>query len=614
MKDQLRFLTCGSVDDGKSTLIGRLLFESESLYQDQLMALEQDSKNFGTQSKDLDFALLLDGLVAEREQGITIDVAFRYFSTEKRKFIVADSPGHEQYTRNMATAASTADLAVVLVDARKGILTQTRRHSFILSLMGIKQVILAVNKMDLINFDQEKFQQIVNEYVEHCQNLGFSKIQGIPVSALKGENLFSKSDLMPWHQGPHLIQSLEEAELKQIASAEQPLRFPVQLVARPNANFRGYAGTLVSGHLKPGDSVRISPSGMRSRIREIITADGPLTQAQSGQAVTLTLEDEIDVSRGDVISADSDAVQISDQFEVDLIALSENPIFVGRSYWLKIGTKKVSATLTKIKYKINVNTLERLAAHELEMNSVSVCNISTDQPICFDPFDKIPATGRFILIDRVNFQTIAAGMIHFSLKRADNLHPQDFEIKKSTRALMNNQKPCVLWFTGLSGSGKSTLANIVERKLFQSGFRTYILDGDNLRQGLNRDLGFTENERVENIRRTSEVAKLMTDAGLITLVTLISPFATDRQAARSRFLDHEFFEIFVDTSLAACEKRDPKGLYKKARAGQLKNMTGLDSAYDVPDKPDLHIRTENRSAEDCAESILKFLKQQGIIF
>ncbi|MGE0742494.1 MAG: sulfate adenylyltransferase subunit CysN [Hyphomonadaceae bacterium] len=606
-KSLLRFITCGSVDDGKSTLIGRLLYDSKMIFEDQMAALEADSKKVGTQGGDIDFALLVDGLAAEREQGITIDVAYRFFSTDKRKFIVADTPGHEQYTRNMVTGASTADLAIILIDARKGVLTQTRRHSYLVSLMGIRHVVLAVNKMDLVGWSTEVFDTIVAEYADFAAQIGLKDFHAIPISGLKGDNITSKSDATPWYGGPSLMQLLEDVEIDDERRAGEPFRMPVQWVNRPNLDFRGFSGQIASGRIQPGDAVRITPSGVTSTIARIVTKDGDLAEAIAGQSVTLTLTDEVDCSRGDVIAVADDAPESSDQFETTIIWMAEDHLLPGRPYWLKIGAKLVSAQVTDIKYKVNVNTLEHLAGKVLELNEIAVCNISLDQPVAFDPYERNQDMGGFILIDRMTNATVGAGLIHFALRRAQNVHWQALDITRDSRASQKGQKPAVLWFTGLSGAGKSTIANMVDRRLHSLGRHTVLLDGDNVRHGLNRDLGFTDADRVENIRRVAEVAKLMADAGLIVLVSFISPFRAERQMARDLMNEGEFFEVFVDTPLAEAEKRDVKGLYKKARSGQLKNFTGVDSPYERPDNPEFHVDTTQVDPADAAADIVKKL-------
>lgn len=603
-KGMLRFITCGSVDDGKSTLLGRLLYDSKMIFDDQLSALDADSKRIGTQGQNLDFALLVDGLAAEREQGITIDVAYRFFSTDRRKFIAADTPGHEQYTRNMITGASTADVAIVLIDARKGILTQTRRHSYLVSLVGIRQIVLAVNKMDLMNYDRDLFDKIVADYMAFAAMLGIRNVTAIPMSALNGDNITKQSERMPWYRGPTLMGLLETVPVDHDRLRTLPMRFPVQWVNRPDQNFRGFAGTIASGELNVGDKVRVQPSGKEGEIARIVTRDGDLQKAIAGQAVTLTLTQEIDVSRGDLLAAAQMPAEVADQFEAQLLWMSEDPLFPGRNYWLKIGRRTVNATVTRIKHQVNVNTMEHLAADKLDLNAVAVCNFSVEQPIAFDAYKDNPATGSFILIDRLSNNTVAAGMVEFALRRANNIQPQHFRIDKAARAQLNKQKPCVLWLTGLSGSGKSTIANLVEQKLFALGHRTYVLDGDNLRHGLNRDLGFTEQDRVENIRRVAEVAKLMVDAGLIVIATFISPFRSDRDSARAKFEDGEFIEVYLSTPLEVCEQRDPKGLYKKVRRGEIKNFTGVDSAYEPPENADIVIPTVEIAPEEAAEKLL----------
>ena len=602
-KPLLRFITCGSVDDGKSTLIGRLLHDTKLLFDDQLAALERDSKRHGTQNGEIDFALLVDGLAAEREQGITIDVAYRFFSTERRKFIVADCPGHEQYTRNMATGASTADLAIVLVDARKGLLTQTRRHSYIVSLLGIRHVVLAVNKMDLVGFDAAVFEAIAADYAALAGTLGITRVQAIPLSALKGENLLSASAAMPWYTGPSLLQALESADVATLDAAS-PLRLPVQWVNRPNQDFRGFAGTVAAGTVAPGDDVVVLPSGRRTRVQRIVTADGDLAQAVAGQAVTLTLAEEVDVSRGDVIAAAGDPPQVADQFAAHLLWMGEQALLPGRPYWLKIGARTVTAQVTDIKHKVDVNTQAELAARHLDLNEVGCCNLSLDQAIAFEPYARSRRLGGFILIDRQTNATVAAGTLDFALRRAANIHWQHLDVDKAARARLKGQQPRVLWFTGLSGAGKSTIANLVDKRLHAQGFHTFILDGDNVRHGLNRDLGFTDEDRVENIRRVAEVAKLMSDAGLIVLVSFISPFRAERRMARELFAPGEFLEVYVDTSLAEAERRDQKGLYAKARAGQIRNFTGIDSPYEAPEHAELVLDTLHETPEALADHVV----------
>ncbi|OKH87143.1 sulfate adenylyltransferase subunit CysN [Thalassospira sp. TSL5-1] len=611
-KSLLRFITCGSVDDGKSTLIGRLLWDSKLIFEDQLAALEVDSRKVGTQNGEIDFALLLDGLQAEREQGITIDVAYRFFSTDKRKFIVADTPGHEQYTRNMATGASTADVAIILIDARKGILTQTRRHSFITSLLGIRNVVLAVNKMDLVNYDQATFDQIVADYQEFAQQLNYHSIQAIPISALRGDNIIESSPNTAWYEGPTLLSHLETVEVEQEA-IEKPFRLPVQWVNRPNLDFRGFSGTVSSGVVKPGDAIVVSSSGQTSKVKEIVTYDGHLDQAIAGQAITLTLEDEIDISRGDVLAATEARTDYADQFEAKIIWMHEDEMLPGRPYLIKMGGQISGAQISTLKYKVNVNTLEHMAGKTLELNEVGIANIAADRALAFDPYDDNRHTGRFIIIDRYTNATVGAGMINHSLRRATNIKWQEMDINKQARATQKGQKSAVLWFTGLSGAGKSTIANLVEKKLNALGKHTYSLDGDNVRHGLNKDLGFTDADRVENIRRVGETAKLFVDAGLITLVSFISPFKSERQMARSLLEDGEFIEVFINTPLEVCEERDVKGLYKKAREGKIANFTGIDSPYEAPENPEITVNTSDQSAEDAAEMVVQKLEEFGIL-
>ena len=602
-KSLLRFITCGSVDDGKSTLIGRLLHDTKLLLDDQLAALESDSKRHGTQNGEIDFALLVDGLAAEREQGITIDVAYRFFGTDKRKFIVADCPGHEQYTRNMATGASTADLAIVLVDARKGLLTQTRRHSYIVSLLGIKHVVLAVNKMDLVNHDRAVFEAISAGYADLAGQLGIEHVTAIPLSALKGDNMLGLSDATPWYDGPSLLEHLETVEVARV-SRDRGFRLPVQWVCRPNQNFRGFAGTIVGGSVSVGDEVAVLPSGQRSKVAAIVTADGDLDRASEGQAVTLTLKDEVDASRGDVIAAARDPSEVADQFAAHLLWLGEQPLLPGRPYWLKIGSRTVSAQVTEIKHKVDVNTQDQLAAKHLELNEVAQVNLYLDQPVAFEAYADNRDLGAFILIDRQTNGTVAAGTLDFALRRAGNIHWQHVDVDKAARARIKHQTPRCVWFTGLSGSGKSTIANLVEKKLLAMGHHTYILDGDNVRHGLNKDLGFTDEDRVENIRRVAEVARLMADAGLIVLVSFISPFRAERRMAREMFADGEFIEVFVDTPLEVAEKRDVKGLYARARAGEIKNFTGIDSDYERPEAAEIDLDTVNHDPEALATAIV----------
>ncbi|GLU37323.1 sulfate adenylyltransferase subunit CysN [Pseudomonas sp. NBRC 100443] len=612
-KSLLRFITCGSVDDGKSTLIGRLLYESKMIFDDQLTALEADSKKVGTQGGELDFALLVDGLAAEREQGITIDVAYRFFSTERRKFIVADTPGHEQYTRNMITGASTADVAVVMVDARRGVLTQTCRHSYLVSLVGIRKVVLAVNKMDLMEYSEKVFNAIVDEYRAFATQIGIEDVTAIPLSALRGDNILEQSEQLPWYRGCTLMGYLETVEIDEERQRKLSFRLPVQWVNRPNLDFRGFTGTIASGVIHPGDRVRVQPSGRESRVARIVTLDGDLPQAVAGQSITLTLTDEIDISRGDIISTADDPVSVADQFQATLVWLDQSPMLAGRSYLLKIGGKTVNATLAVPKYKINVNTLEHLAGKQLELNEIGVCNLSTDMAICFDAFKDNRETGSFILIDRLSNATVAAGLLEFPLRRAQNIHLQHVDVSKGARAEQNGQKPVVLWFTGLSGAGKSAIANQLEKRLYALGRHTYLLDGDNVRHGLNRDLGFTDADRVENIRRIAEVAKLFVDAGLIVLTAFISPFRAERDLARSLLQPDEFIEVFIDTPLAIAEERDPKGLYKKARRGELKNFTGIDSPYEAPLNPELRIDTTRQTTDEAVGLIIDFLLARGCI-
>ena len=611
-KSLLRFITCGSVDDGKSTLIGRLLYDSKMIFEDQLAALEADSKKVGTQGGELDFALLVDGLAAEREQGITIDVAYRFFSTDKRKFIVADTPGHEQYTRNMVTGASSADLAVILIDARKGVLTQTRRHSYLVSLIGIRKVVLAINKMDLVGYSEAIFNQIVEDYTAFARQIGINEFVAIPVSGLRGDNIKDPSTHTDWYHGPTLMGYLETVDIEDVAQ-HRPLRLPVQWVNRPNLDFRGFAGTIASGMVRQGDKVRVLPSGRESTVTRIVTMNGDLDHAIAGQAITLTLADEIDISRGDVIARPDDLPGVADQFEAVVVWMSDEPMLPGRPYWLKTGTKQVSATITEPKYKVNVNTLEHLAAKKLELNEIGICNVSLDQSIAFDPYAQCRETGSFILIDRLTNATVGAGMIHFALRRSQNIHWQALDVNKKSRAALKGQQPAVLWLTGLSGAGKSTIANLVEKRLLALGKHTYLLDGDNVRHGLNRDLGFTDADRVENIRRVAEVSKLMADSGLVVLVSFISPFRAERRMARALFQPGEFHEVHVDTPLAVAEDRDVKGLYKKARRGELKNFTGIDSPYEAPEHPEIYIDTTKRTSEQSAEAIVDYLQQAGVL-
>jgi bifunctional enzyme CysN/CysC len=606
-KSLLRFITCGSVDDGKSTLIGRLLYDSKMIFEDQLAALEADSKRVGTQGQEIDFALLVDGLAAEREQGITIDVAYRFFATEKRKFIVADCPGHEQYTRNMVTGASTADLAVILIDARKGVLTQTRRHSYLAQLLGIRNVVLAVNKMDLVDYDEAVFNRILLTYRAFANEIGISRFTAIPISGFKGDNITALSENTPWYRGQTLMGHLETVEVSADADMAKPFRLPVQWVNRPDLDFRGFAGQVASGAIATGDAVRILPSGRTSTISRIVTLDGDLEQAIAGQSVTLTLADEVDCSRGNVISAADAPPEAADRFEASIVWMADEPMIAGRGYWLKLATQTVTATVQPPKYAVNVNTLEHMAAKTLDLNAIGVAEVATDRPIVFEAYADNRTLGGFILIDKMTNATVAAGMINFSLRRAQNVHWQASDIAREARADLKNQKPALLWFTGLSGSGKSTIANLVEKKLHRMNRHTFLLDGDNVRHGLNKDLGFTEADRIENIRRVGEVAKLMTDAGLIVITAFISPFAAERELVRGMIPEGEFIEVFVDTPLAEAEARDVKGLYKKARSGALKNFTGIDSPYEAPETPEIRIDTTVMSPQEAADLIVERL-------
>lgn len=606
-KSLLRFITCGSVDDGKSTLIGRLLYDSRMIFEDQLDALQADSKKVGTQGQEIDFALLVDGLAAEREQGITIDVAYRFFATEKRKFIVADCPGHEQYTRNMFTGASTADLAVILIDARKGVLVQTRRHSYLCNLIGIKNIVLAVNKMDLIDYDQEKYDAIVADYAAFAQEIGINSFTPMPISGFKGDNITTNSANMPWYTGKPLMEHLETVEIDNTADQSKPFRLPVQWVNRPNLDFRGFSGLISGGSVKPGDAVRVLPSGKTSVVTKIVTLDGELDEAVAGQSVTVCFADEVDCSRGNVIAAADSPPEVSDQFEATIVWMDDNALHVGRSYWLKLGTQTVSATMQQPKYTINVNTMDHLAAKTLELNAIGVAELATDKPIVFEAYADSRTLGGFILIDKISNRTVGAGMLHFSLRRAQNVHWQPTDIGREDHAALKNQKPRVLWFTGLSGSGKSTIANEVEKQLHLMNRHTFLLDGDNVRHGLNRDLGFTEADRIENIRRVGEVAKLMVDAGLIVLTAFISPFRAERDMVRKMLPEGEFIEIFVDTPLEVAEARDVKGLYKKARSGQLKNFTGIDSPYEAPENPEIRVNTVEMTPAEAAAHIIRKL-------
>lgn len=611
-KSMLRFITCGSVDDGKSTLIGRLLYDSKLIFEDQLNALEADSKKMGTQGQEIDFALLVDGLAAEREQGITIDVAYRFFSTDKRKFIVADTPGHEQYTRNMATGASTADVAILLIDARRGVLTQTRRHSFICSLLGIKRIVLAVNKMDLVDYSQDVLKDIDADYRAFSKDLGFSEIVTIPLSALKGDNIIEASENTPWYDGPTLMKYLETVQVGDARQAAD-FRLPVQWVNRPNLDFRGFSGTIASGTIKVGDPIKVLPSAQESNVKSIVTYDGDLDEAVAGEAITLTLEDEIDISRGDVIAGKDHPPEVADQFEAKIIWMHDDAMLPGRPYLFKTANKTIPGLVTDLKHKVNVNTMERQPAKTLELNEIGVCNIGLDSRIAFDAYGANRETGAFIIIDRITNTTVGVGMIDFALRRASNIHWQALDVDKVARADMKHQRPAVLWFTGLSGSGKSTIANIVEKRLFARGRHTYVLDGDNVRHGLNQDLGFTDADRVENIRRVGEVSKLMVDAGLMVMTSFISPFRAERRMVHDLMEDGEFVEVFIDTPLEVCAARDPKGLYKKAKAGEIKNFTGYDSPYEAPERAAIHVKTDEMDAEACADVIIDYLEANGYL-
>jgi len=612
-KSLLRFITCGSVDDGKSTVIGRLLYESKMLFEDQLAAIENDSKKWGTQGGDIDFALLVDGLAAEREQGITIDVAYRFFSTDRRKFIVADTPGHEQYTRNMITGASTADVAVILVDARKGVLTQTRRHSYLASLIGIRKVVLAINKMDLVDYSQKTFDRIDEEYRAFARQIGLADITSIPLSGLKGDNMLVASENTPWYHGPTLMGFLETCEVDDTRLQKERFRMPVQWVNRPNLDFRGFAGIVTSGTVKPGDRIIAQPSGKESTVARIVAMGGDLPRAVAGQSITLTLADEIDISRGDVLSMADAPAEVADQFEASLVWMTDEPMLPGRPYLMKIGTQTVTASITEPKYKVNVNTMEHLAAKQLGVNEIGVVNLALDRQIAFDAYRNNRDTGGFILINRMTNNTVGAGMINFALRRSHNLRPQHVDVDKARRSELKGQRPAVLWFTGLSGAGKSTIANLVEKKLAAMGRHTYLLDGDNVRHGLNKDLGFTEADRVENIRRVAEVARLMVDAGLIVMTAFISPFRSERAMARGQMAEGEFIEIHVNTPLAVAEERDVKGLYKKARRGEIANFTGISSPYEAPDAPEIVVDTHTQTAEEAADTIVAKLKSLGLI-
>ena len=605
-KPTLRFITCGSVDDGKSTLIGRLLYESKAIFDDQLASLENDSRQYGTQGEKMDLALLVDGLQAEREQGITIDVAYRFFATDNRRFVVADTPGHEQYTRNMATGASKAQMAVILIDARKGVLTQTRRHSRIVAMMGIRHVVLAVNKMDLMGFSQQVFDSIVADYQQFAHGLGFATVQAIPLSGLNGDNVLLRSARTSWYQGPSLMECLDTIDVWQ-HSDRQAFRMPVQWVNRPNSDFRGFCGTVAEGEVRPGDAVRVLPSGVQTSIKQVLCGFDEAPVASSGQAITLTLADEVDASRGDVLVAADQPAEVADQFEAKLLWMSEHAMTPGRQYLLKLAAKEVTANITALKYREDVNTGAHLAAKTLALNEIASVNLSTSAPVVFEPYAVNPVLGSFILIDKLSFETVGAGMLNFALRRASNIHWQVLEVTKRSRAEQKQQKAHCVWLTGLSGSGKSTIANLLEKRLHSMGKHTYVLDGDNVRHGLNRDLGFTEADRVENLRRVAEVARLMVDAGLVVIVSFISPFKAERDWARSLFQPSEFIEVFVDTPLAECEHRDLKGLYAKARSGELKNFTGIDSPYEAPEAPDMRLDTTQLSPAACVKQVIEQL-------
>jgi bifunctional enzyme CysN/CysC len=606
-KTMLRFITCGSVDDGKSTLIGRLLYDSKMIFEDQLAALEADSKRQGTQGQAIDFALLVDGLAAEREQGITIDVAYRFFNTERRKFIVADCPGHEQYTRNMITGASTADLAVILVDARKGVLVQTRRHSYLCHLIGIRNVVLAVNKMDLVGYDQAIYDAIVRDYAEFARSIGLDRFVAMPISGFQGDNITTRSANTPWYHGPALIDHLDTVAVNAALDRDTPFRLPVQWVNRPDLDFRGFSGLIATGSVRPGDAIRVLPSGKTSTVTRIVTRDGDLDEAVAGQSITLCLADAIDCSRGDVIAPAAAPPQVADQFEATLVWLNDEALIPGRAYWLKLATQTVSATVQQPKFVVNVNTMEHMAAKTLDLNAIGVVELTADRAIVFEAYADNRTLGGFILIDKITNATVAAGMLHFSLRRAQNVHWQALDVTREARAALNSQTAHVLWFTGLSGSGKSTIANLVEKKLHAMGKHTFLLDGDNVRHGLNKDLGFTEADRIENIRRVGEVARLMTDAGLIVITAFISPFRAERDMVRAMIAPGEFVEVFIDTPLDEAERRDVKGLYKKARAGALKNFTGIDSPYEAPENPEIRVDTTREAAEDAAERIVNHI-------
>jgi bifunctional enzyme CysN/CysC len=612
-KGLLRFITCGSVDDGKSTLIGRLLFESKMIFEDQLAALEADSKKMGTQGQNIDFALLVDGLSAEREQGITIDVAYRFFATRGRKFIVADTPGHEQYTRNMVTGASTADCAVILLDARKGVLTQTRRHSHLVALLGIRDVALAINKIDLADYSEDRFREIEDDYRAFAAGIGLDRVTCIPVGALHGDNVVERGENLAWYSGPTLLDYLENVEVDQERMARKPFRLPVQLVVRPDAEFRGFAGTVAGGTLRPGDRVRALPSGRESTVERIVTYDGDLDVAEAGQAVTVTLADEIDVSRGDVLAAADNPPGVADQFEATVVWMSEEPMLRGRSYLMRIGPQIATATVAPLKHKVNVNSLEKVAATRLELNEIGVVDLELDRRVAFEPYTDSREGGGFVLIDRITNDTVGAGMIRFALRRSDNIGWQAIDVDKAARSQLKGQQPFVLWLTGLSGAGKSTIANLVETELHRRGLHTYLLDGDNVRHGLSKDLGFTDADRVENVRRVAEVARMMADAGLIVIVSFISPFRSERRMARSLMEEGEFLEVFVDTPLEVAESRDRKGLYAKARRGEIVNFTGVDSPYEAPEQPEVHLDTTAEPAEGSAQRVLDALAERGLL-
>jgi bifunctional enzyme CysN/CysC len=611
-KDLLRFLTCGSVDDGKSTLIGRMLHDSKLIFEDQLSTLARDSVKHGTTGEEIDFALLVDGLEAEREQGITIDVAYRFFTTPRRSFIVADTPGHEQYTRNMATGASNADLAIILIDARKGVLVQTRRHSLICSLLGIRHIVVAVNKIDLAGYSRDTFERIVGDFTSFASQLGFTSIMPIPLSARFGDNVTEKSGNTPWYRGPSLIEYLETIDVESDA-AGKPFRFPVQWVNRPNLDFRGYAGTVISGSVKVSDQIVVASSGKTSQVKELLTYDGPRQSAEAGDAVTITLTDEVDIARGDLLVHPTSRPEVTDQFAAHLIWMSEDQLIPGRSYLARIGTKTVPLTVTSIKHKVDVNTREHIATHTLGLNDIAFCNLSTSVPVAFDAYEQNRRTGAFIIIDRFTNHTVGAGMVAFGLRRGTNIHWQPLLIGKAERTALKHQKPAILWFTGLSGAGKSTVANIVEQMLHAAGHHTMMLDGDNVRHGLNRDLGFTEADRVENIRRVGEVAKLMTECGLVVLCSFISPYRAERDMVRGLVGEGEFLEVFVDTPIEECIRRDPKGLYAKAKAGQIKNFTGFDAPYEAPENAEIHLHTSGLEAQQLADQVIKALAERGIV-